>query len=169
MQGVQGSDLGEARLTAIGNYFCTVPTTGNLAAQEQPSSLRANVQLEQNHLSMASSGYLEINTRKKIRCQHPSSFFSNLRIKESQIGAWIHFSVFNKPLMYFSSMNLSNCFLNPFIFWAVSSVFWLCFLCGKGLCFVCSSLWPDHFIQCLLFLPYKKQWIIVYSHFLHAI
>lgn len=123
VQGVQGSDLGEARLTAIGNYFCTVPTTGNLAAQEQPSSLRANVQLEQNHLSMASSGYLEINTRKKISCQHPSSFFSNLRLKESQIGAWIHFSVFNKPLMYFSSMNLSNCFLNPFMFWAVSSVF----------------------------------------------
>lgn len=118
-------------------------------------------------LSVAGSGCLEMSIRKrkkqrkKTPCQHLSSFFSNLQLKESQIGAWIHFTVFNKPLMYFSSMNLSNCFLNPFILWAMSSTVWLCFVCEKGLSFLCLNLWPDRFIRRLLFLPYKKQWKMV--------
>lgn len=122
-------------------------------------------------LPMASSGCLEMSTRKrkkqrkKTPCQHLSSFFSNLRLKESQIGAWIHFTVFNKPLMYFSSMNLSNCFLNPFILWAMSSTVWLCFVCEKGLSFLCLNLWPDRFIRRLFFLPHKKHWKIVCSPF----
>lgn len=105
LQGEKGRNHGEGRLRASGNDSCLFPTTGETTAYEQPTSLRENIQLEQNSPSVHGWWWVLRNEYKKEKKN---------RERKLPVNTSPHFSVIcslKSPKLELGSTSL--CLISP--------------------------------------------------------